>query len=94
MNRVRLEWDEDKRRANLLTHGVDFRDAGVVFDSRTVSFEDDRGSYGERRFVTFGMLHDRLIAIVHTERDEKIRSISMRKASKHEERSYFSRIRD
>ncbi len=44
--------------------------------------------------MTFGLLQGRVIMIVHTERQDAIRIISMRKASKHEERAYFSQIRD
>ncbi len=28
-----LVWDEEKRKANLKKHGLDFRDAGLVFDN-------------------------------------------------------------
>jgi len=91
---MRFEWHEDKRRANLRKHRIDFLDAETVFAGQTVTFEDTRQHYGERRFVTFGLLQGRVVALVHTEREAAIRILSMRKASKHEERSYFSQIRD
>jgi len=91
---VRIEWDEAKRRTNLRRHGLDFADAEAVFSGYTVTMEDVRRDYGEQRFLSFGLLQDRVIAIAHTETQEVIRVISMRKASKHEERSYFSQIRD
>jgi len=40
--------------------------------------------------VTFGLLLGNVVAIVHTEREDAIRVISMRKASRHEQRSYFA----
>ncbi|WP_083235025.1 BrnT family toxin [Candidatus Marithrix sp. Canyon 246] len=65
-----------------------------IFDGYTISFEDDRISYGEQRFVTLGMLQSRVVATVHTERDNNIRIISIRKATKYEERNYYSKIRN
>jgi len=44
-----FEWDEAKRAANLRKHGIDFRDAGLVFAGATVTREDRHHSYGEQR---------------------------------------------
>ncbi|MBC6477929.1 MAG: BrnT family toxin [Hormoscilla sp. GM7CHS1pb] len=38
------------------------------------------------------MLQGRVIAVVHTERDELIRIISARKATKYDRRIYFEQI--
>jgi uncharacterized DUF497 family protein len=54
-------WDERKRRANLKTHDLDFRDAPKVFDGPTVTYEGDQFEYGEKRLVTLGLL--KLIAV-------------------------------
>ncbi|MEN8216135.1 MAG: BrnT family toxin [Pseudomonadota bacterium] len=89
---MKLEWDEKKRLSNLQKHKMDFIGAEEIFDGYTVTFEDDRVSYGEQRFITFGRLQSRVVAVVHTERDDNIRLISIRKATKHEERSYYSTI--
>lgn len=91
---MRFEWDEDKRQANLRRHGIDFLDAESIFDELTVTFEDTRLGYGKQRFVTFGLLEGRVVAIVHTERKNAIRIISLRKASKHGQKGYFARIWD
>jgi uncharacterized DUF497 family protein len=48
--------------------------------------------YGEQRFVTFGTLEGRVLAVVHTETDDEIQMISMRKATRREEQSYFATI--
>lgn len=53
---MRFIWDEAKRRANLRDHEIDFVDAERVFAGLTSTFEDDRFSYDERRFVTLGFL--------------------------------------
>ncbi|HEV8577859.1 MAG TPA: BrnT family toxin [Thermoanaerobaculia bacterium] len=91
---MRFEWDEAKREANLRKHGIDFIDVESLFEGHTVTIEDERFGYGERRFVTFGLLEGRVVAMVHSETDEVIRIISIRKATRSEESSYFSSIPD
>jgi uncharacterized DUF497 family protein len=51
-------WDETKRRANIRKHGIDFADAPKIFEGLTFTAEDDRETYGERRFLTLGLLED------------------------------------
>ena len=87
---MRYEWDEAKRVANLQKHGVDFRDAWMVFEGTTVTIEDKRWGYGEQRLVTLGLLEGTLVALVHTERDDVVRIISIRKVARNEEKIYFS----
>ncbi len=91
---MRFEWDEAKRRANLKRHGFDFGDGEKIFAGETVTDLDDRFDYGERRFLTLGLLKGKVVAITHTEIDEVVRLISLRKASKNEEKIYFKEIRD
>ena len=87
-------WDERKRLANVRKHGIDFRDAPKIFRGFTLTAEDNRESYGERRLLTLGLLEDQVVSVAHTEQDEHIRIISIRKATKHEARFYFSQITD
>jgi uncharacterized protein len=89
---MRFEWDENKRLANLSEHGFDFVDVSSVFDSDTITVEDDRYNYGEQRFITFGLFQGRVIAVVHTENDDLIRIISVRKASRYEQQIYFEQV--
>jgi hypothetical protein len=85
-------WDEAKRRLNLRKHGIDFTDAEKIFRGVTFTAKDDRESYGEQRFLTLGLLEDQVVSVSHTEQGEEIRLISIRKATKHEARFYFSQI--
>ncbi|MBI5116284.1 BrnT family toxin [Candidatus Poribacteria bacterium] len=85
-------WDERKRRANLKKHGIDFADAGRIFAGYTVTAEDTRESYQEQRFVSLGLLHGVVVSVTYTERGDKIRIISIRKATKHETHYYFSQV--
>ena len=52
---MRFEWDENKRISNLESHGVDFKDAALIFTNVVLEAEDKRGDYGERRFRAVGM---------------------------------------
>jgi uncharacterized protein len=87
-------WDEAKREANLHKHGIDFAGVGALFEGYTVTMEDKRLGYGEQRFITFGALEGRLVAVVHTERAEAIRIISIRRATRREQKSYLSTVAD
>jgi uncharacterized DUF497 family protein len=91
---MNFEWDEQKRITNARKHGIDFRDAIEIFAGDTVMMEDDRFDYGERRFVSLGLLRGRVIAVVHTEHGGVTHIISARKATRYEQRIYFERITD
>ncbi len=89
---MRLDWDEAKRKDNIIKHGVDFADLRPLFEGLTVSVFDDRFDYGEERFITFGALNGVVLAVVHTEIKNAIRIISARKATRYEEKTYFEEI--
>ncbi len=89
---MQVEWDEAKCAENLHKHGIDFVGVEALFEGFTATIEDDRLDYGEQRFVTFGIMEGRVVAVVHTEQSDTIRIISIRKATKREEQSYFSTI--
>jgi uncharacterized DUF497 family protein len=89
---MRFEWDETKRRANLRQHGLDFLAVERIFAGVTITALDDRFDYGEIRFLTIGVLNGRVVAVTHTETVDLIRVISLRKASRREEESYYKEI--
>ena len=91
---MEFTWSEAKRAANLKAHGLDFIDAPRVFEGVTFTFEDDRFSYGEQRFVTLGLLAGVPVSLVHAETDHEVRVISFRKATNREAEIYFSQIQD
>lgn len=91
---IKFDWSEAKCTANIAKHGLDFRDAPGVFDGMTYTFEDDRFSYEEQRYVTLGMLLDIPVSIVHTENEHEIRIISFRKATKREVQIFYHAIKN
>ncbi len=89
---MNFTWDESKRHANLSKHGLDFADAERVFAGHTFTRPDTRFAYGERRFATIGLLGLTVVVMAHTETDDTIRIISMRKAESHERENYFASL--
>ena len=87
-------WDETKRRRNIKDHGLDFAGCEAIWDNFTITREDIRQAYGEKRLVTFGMLKGDAVVMVHTERRAGPHIISLRKAEKHEARYYFKIAKD
>ena len=86
-------WDESKRRRNLEVHRLDFVDAEAIWDCFTITREDVRRSYGERRWVTFGLMNGEVVVLVHTERSgSELHIISLRKAERYEARYYFEAV--
>lgn len=84
-----IEFDPEKARANLRKHGVDFAHAEQSLrDPFAVTIEDP-DARGERRFVTLGMdALGRVLVVVHTERGDRVRLISPRRASRGEREQY------
>jgi uncharacterized DUF497 family protein len=89
-----FEWDEAKRRRNLRKHGVDFVDAAEVLAGPTATREDSRDGYGERRYVSLGLLHEFVVQLVYTEHGDVVRVISLRKATRRETKDFYAQIID
>lgn len=87
------EWDKKKSDKNLSKRGLDFADTETVFSKPCLTFEDTRFDYGEPRFITFGLLEERMVVIAHTPRGNKTRIISMRKANDREKKTYQERLK-
>ena len=87
-------WDERKRRSNLRRHGLDFAEADPIWDSFTITREDIRMDYGEQRWVTFGLLRNKVVVLVHAERGDDDHYISLRRAEPYETRYYFETAKD
>lgn len=87
---MEFEWDPEKAAGNLDKHGVDFADAALVlYDDLAVTVPHDEAD--EERFVTIGSdAFGRLLVVVYTWREERIRIISARKATRKERREYES----
>ncbi len=86
-------WDEEKNRANIGKHGIDFLDVPAMFLHPMVTFPDQRKDYGEERWIGIGILKTLLAVVVFTEpKPDTIRIISARKATRNEERIYRDEV--
>ena len=89
---MKFIWDESKRIGNLNKHELDFELTYLVFENDTFTFEDNRMAYSEQRFVTLGLLDGTVVVVVHTETSDEIRVISLRRATKNEQKLYFTNV--
>ena len=87
-----ISFDETKRVGTLRERGLDFADAGRVFDGPKFTLGDDRFEYPERRFQTYGLIDNRLVMIAWTPTDNGIRVISMRKCNEREQEAFTARL--
>ncbi len=89
--RLEFEWHEAKAEVNLRDHGVSFELAKTVFkDPFAIERLDDRENYGELRYVLIGMAEGQvLLYVAYTEREDRIRIISARRVTQHEQEDYF-----
>ena len=86
---VSFEWDAAKARANLRKHGIDFADAATALEDQSALTMQDALSGEEERWITLGMdALGRVLAVVYTFRDDKIRLISARRATPRERYQY------
>jgi uncharacterized protein len=83
------EFDPKKDLSNAKKHGVSLSEGdGVLNDPLALTVEDDLAE-GEQRFVTMGMnAFGSLMVVVHTNRGNGSRIISVRKADPKERRNY------
>ena len=91
---TRIEWDPRKAMANRLRHGVRFSDAEAVLFDPVALTRDDPDAIGEARFVTVGVdVAGRVLVLVYTYREDRIRIVSARKAAREERAQYEEGIR-
>jgi uncharacterized DUF497 family protein len=85
-----FEWNDDKAAGNFRLHGITFNQAmRAVTDHFAVESVDDREDYGEERVNLLGMCDGILLHVTYTEREERIRLISARRAERHEQDRYY-----
>lgn len=88
-----FEWEEEKAAANLVKHKISFEEGKTVFaDPFAITIDDPKHSVDEYRFVDTGIsANGKVLVVSYTEREQKIRLISCRKATKTERKIYEER---
>jgi uncharacterized protein len=91
----RFEWDPRKDGENQRKHRISFEEAKTVFaDEYALVLDDPDHSAAEERFILLGLSAAfRVLVVIHTyrEREDTIRIISARKATKPERQQYDAR---
>ncbi|MDD5033246.1 MAG: BrnT family toxin [Methylococcaceae bacterium] len=84
-----ITYDEPKRQANLIKHGLDLADAGLVYYApNKLTLKSPR--HDEDRLMDVAMVDvfGVVLVLVYAERGDDIRAISLRRASKQERKRY------
>ena len=88
---MRIEFDPAKNRRNIELRGLSFElVAEFEWESAIVGI-DDRRNYGETRYWVLGEVGGRLFKAVVTLRADRMRVISLRRASRKERRAYAAK---
>jgi len=88
-------WDEAKRLSNLQKHGLDFRDAHLVYDNPDkCTYDASRQDEYRLMDVALAILRGRLLTLVYMEIEDDVRVISFRNASREERKQYEQDRRD
>ena len=86
----KFDWHEKKAARNYSKHGISFEESKAVFhDPDHIEVLDTRGDYGEERYIRIAMAGSKVLFVVYTERDGRIRLISARRADKDEQNEYY-----
>jgi uncharacterized protein len=92
---LRFEWDAHKEAENKVKHRVSFQEASTIFSDDAARFMDDPDhSAGEDRYLLLGMSSAaRILVVSHCfrDKDEVIRIISARRATRSERATYVRR---
>lgn len=90
---LEFEWDRDKAKRNIKKHGVSFEEAMTVFaDPLSLTIHDPGHSDKEDRYVILGESNRRrLLVVVFTDRQDRIRIITASVASRQERKKYEER---
>jgi uncharacterized DUF497 family protein len=90
METPEFEWDDDKAISNLKKHSISFEEGATIFnDPLIATISDPDHSEDEERSISMGIsMQGRLLVVIHTERNERIRLISCRKATTAERKAY------
>lgn len=85
-----FEWDEKKAAENLRKHQISFREGATIFnDPLIATMLDPDHSEAEDRYLSLGhSSQGHLLVVSYTQRQDNIRLISCRKATRKERKKY------
>ena len=92
---MKFEWDIAKNAENVKKHGLSLKEAVAIWEGESLEVEEiARSEDGEKRSATMGWVNNRIYVAIWTQRGEKIRLISVRRARKNEEKVFHEKIQN
>lgn len=89
---MKFEWDLAKEATNEQKTKISFVDAITVFDDpRHLNEDSTKPEHGEQRMLAIGMVGTVLMAVIYTNREDRRRIISARRARDNERKRYDRR---
>jgi uncharacterized DUF497 family protein len=76
---MQFEWDENKSASNKIKHGIEFKEAQILWEDCN-RLEFSVKTDGEQRFLTIGLIHTKHWTAVITYRELNIRIIFVRRS--------------
>ena len=76
---MQFEWDENKSASNKIKHGIDFKEAQILWEDCN-RLEFSVKTDGEQRFLTIGLINTKHWTAVITYRELNIRIIFVRRS--------------
>ena len=87
-----ISYDDNKRQINLKKHGIDLAECVGIFDYPMITKEDARENYGEQRLQSLGLLNSVVVFMVWIDKVDHPHLISVREATKYEQKYYYANI--
>lgn len=90
-----FDWDKANIKKNEIKHNVFYKECEQIFFDKPIYFKDEKHSKIEDRFYAFGETNEkRLLTIVFTKRNKRIRVISARDQNNKENKFYRDNIKN
>lgn len=89
---MEFEYDENKSITNKLKHGIDFKEAQILWEDENALIVPANIIDNEIRYALISKLESKCYVSIFTIRDEKYRIISVRRCRKKEELNYEENI--
>ena len=88
---MEFDWDPAKAQTNLRKHKVPFLMACEVFkDGNRLERLDASNDHGEERWIVIGRVEQTILFVVYTQRVQRTRLISARRATRNEQQGYWT----
>jgi len=86
---MEIDYDVSKAKTNLKKHGISFEEAATSLYDPMALCAEDPDAKDEFRWILVGQSNQaRLLTVVYTLREERIRLISARKSTRREAKHY------